>query len=231
MKKLAALLMVCCMLTACGPKEEPIVEVPTPTEEVMDVVEDTVVEVTEGVAVLPLPTAIDINALDNCMAAVSFDKGDAYVDDAGFMQLDVTVYTYDLYDMVAIANLKAGDTIVIQGNDVVIESLETLQSGLLLINGGMENGGYDLWHEGTGVYFEHGYNDAKAYYPIGKATIPVSADFEFVDSSDLNNGEVTYYPGDFLMEEAVFEYNFTPDNTTIVIENNQVIHMTRIAAP
>lgn len=147
------------------------------------------------------------------------------------MQLDVTVYTYDLYDMVDIASLKEGDFIVIQGTEVLIESLETLESGILLINGGMENDGYDLWHDESGVYFEHGYNDMKSYYPIGETTMRVSTEFNFVDSSDLDKGEVTYYPGDFLTDAAGIVYNFSPNNTSIVVEDGKIIHMTRIYTP
>ena len=219
MKKLIILLMICCMFTACGSQNDTVTDAPEQTENA------------EGVVISPLPTTLDMNALDNCTLAVSFEKGDAYVDDTGAMQLDVTVYTYDLYDMVDIANLKVGDTIVIQGKDVMVESLETLESGLLFINGGMDNGGYDLWHNDSGVYFEHGYNDAKSYYSIGEATIRVSADFEFVDGSDLDKGEVTYYPGDFLIEEPGFIYRFTPNNTSIVVEDGIVTHMTRIYTP
>ena len=237
MKKLLVLLMICCMCTACGTKEESA-EVPEQAVEVVEekeeVTEEAVVEeaeATEGTKIVPLPTTIDMNALDNCTLAVSFEEGDAYVDDTGAMQLDVTVYTYDLYDMVDISNLKEGDIIVVQGNEVVVETLETLQSGLVFINGGMENGGYDLWHGDSGVYFEHGYNDVKSYYALGEATIRVSADFEFVDSSDLDKGEVTYYPGDFLTSDAGILYSFTPNNTSIVVEDGQIIQMTRIFTP
>ena len=240
MKKLLVLLMICCMCTACGAKEE-AAEVPEQAVEVVEekeeVTEEAVVEeveeaeATEGTKIVPLPTTIDMNALDNCTLAVSFEEGDAYVDDTGAMQLDVTVYTYDLYDMVDISNLKEGDIIVVQGNEVVVETLETLQSGLVFINGGMENGGYDLWHGDSGVYFEHGYNDVKSYYALGEATIRVSADFEFVDSSDLDKGEVTYYPGDFLTSDAGIVYSFTPNNTSIVVEDGQIIQMTRIFTP
>ena len=240
MKKLLVLLMICCMCTACGAKEESA-EVPEQAVEVVEeteeVTEEAVVEeveeaeATEGTKIVPLPTTIDMNALDNCTLAVSFEEGDAYVDDTGAMQLDVTVYTYDLYDMVDISNLKEGDIIVVQGNEVVVETLETLQSGLVFINGGMENGGYDLWHGDSGVYFEHGYNDVKSYYALGEATIRVSADFEFVDSSDLDKGEVTYYPGDFLTSDVGILYSFTPNNTSIVVEDGQIIQMTRIFTP
>ena len=228
MKKLLVLLMICCMCTACGTKEE-AAEVP---EQAVEAVEEEKEEVTEeATKISPLPTTIDMNALDNCTLAVSFEEGDAYVDDTGAMQLDVTVYTYDLYDMVDIANLKEGDTIVIQGNEVAVENVETLESGLVFINGGMENGGYDLWHNDSGVYFEHGYNDAKSYYALGEATIRVSTEFEFVDSSDLDKGEVTYYPGDFLTDNAGILYHFVPNNTSIVVEGGQIIQMTRIYTP
>ena len=121
--------------------------------------------------------------------------------------------------------------IAVPWNEVAVETVETLESGLVFINGGMENGGYDLWHNDSGVYFEHGYNDAKSYYALGEATIRVSTEFEFVDSSDLDKGEVTYYPGDFLTDNAGILYHFVPNNTSIVVEGGQIIQMTRIYTP
>ena len=224
MKKLLVLLMICCMCTACGTKEETKVDVPEQAEEI---VKEAAEEIVEPTVISPLPSTIDMTALDNCTLAVSFEEGDAYVDDTGKMQLKVTVYDYELFDMVDIANLKEGDTIVIQGNEVVVETMETLESGLLFINGGMEEGGYDLWHDESGVYFEHGFNDAKAYQPIGEATIRVSVDFEGTNES----GEVIYYPGSFLTDYHGVVYDFTPYNTTIVVEDGQVLHMTHIFTP
>ena len=71
----------------------------------------------------------------------------------------------------------------------------------------------------------------KSYYPLGDATIRVSADFEFTDASDLDKGEIIYYPGDFLTDKAGIVYHFTPHNTSIVIENGQITHMTRRYTP
>ena len=239
MKKLLVLLMICCMCTACGTKEE-AVEVP---DQVTETVEDEKEEVTEEVTkedteevtevskISPLPTTIDMNALDNCTLAVSFEEGDAYVDDSGVMQLDVTVYTYDLYDMVDMANLKAGDTIVIGDKDVTVDSLERTESGMVMINDGLDNGGYDFWHNDSGVYYEQGYSDVKSYYALGEATIRVSTDFEFVDRSDLDKGEAIYYPGDFLTDDVGIYYHFTPNNTSIVIEDGQITNMTRVYTP
>lgn len=44
---------------------------------------------------------LDINNLDNCTVAVSFNKGDVYVDDSGKAVMNATVYSYELYDMVS----------------------------------------------------------------------------------------------------------------------------------
>jgi hypothetical protein len=163
--------------------------------------------------------------------AVSLEKGDAYVDDTGAMQMDVTVYTYDLYDMVDIASLKEGDIIVIREQEVKVTSLEQNDYGTILINGGLECNGFELFNNDSGVWFESGYNDVKSYYEIGKKTIRVSPDFEFYDSSDLDKGEIIYYPGDFLTDDAGIVYHFVPDNTSIVIENGMIIKMYRKYIP
>lgn len=185
----------------------------------------------EGKTVSPLPSSIDLDHLDNCTIAVSFQKGDAYVDDTGAMQLKVKVYAYDLYDMVDINGLKVGDQIIICQQDVSVTSLERDENGTVFINGGMENGGYDLVSNDETVFYANGFNDAKQYCELGEVTIPVSADFEFEDSSDLEKGPCTYYPGDFLTDNADIAYHFVPNNTTIQIQDGYVVSMQRIYTP
>ncbi len=105
-----------------------------------DAIEDNTIE---GRTIEPLLNDIDINNLDNCTVAISLEQGNAYVDDTGAMQMDVIVYTYDLYDMVDMAALKEGDTIVIRNQEVKITSLERTEKGIL-INDGLDNGGYEF---------------------------------------------------------------------------------------
>ena len=179
----------------------------------------------------PLPETLDVNALDNCTVAVSLEKGNAYVDDSGKMVMDVTVYSYELYDMVDISTLEENDVIVRQNKEVKITGLERLDSGLVRINGGDEEGGFDLASNDSTIYYESGMNDAKAYYELGKATIPVSVDFRYFDESEPEKEEKSYYPGDFLTDDAGIEYNFTPNNTSIVIENGYIIRMNKVYIP
>ena len=179
----------------------------------------------------PLPETLDVNALDNCTVAVSLEKGDAYVDDNGKMVMNLTVYSYELYDMVDIASLKENDVIVRRNEEVTITELERTDSGLVRINGGEENGGFDLVSNDNTVYYESGMNDIKAYYELGKITLPVSVDFRYIDESEPEKEAKTYYPGDFLTDYAGLEYNFTPNNTTVVIEDGVIIRMNKVYMP
>lgn len=219
--------ILCISMIGCGgPKEKE-------NNSIESQIEDNSIEnVNETNNIIsPLPATIDINNLDNCTVAVSLEQGDAYVDDTGAMQMDVTVYTYDVYDMVDIASLKEGDIIVIREQEIKVTSLEQNDYGTILINGGLECNGFELFNNDSGVWFESGYNDAKSYYEIGKKTIRISPDFEFYDSSDLDKGEVIYYPGDFLTDDAGIMYHFVPNNTSIVIENDMIIKMYRNYIP
>ena len=179
----------------------------------------------------PLPETLDINALDNCTVSVSLKKGGAYVDDSGKMIMDVIVYSYELYDMVDIASLRENDVIIRKNEEVIVTELERLDSGLVRINGGEENGGFDLFSNDSTVYYESGMNDIKAYYELGNITLPVSDEFKYIDESDLDAEAKIYYPGDFLTDDADIEYNFSPNNTSIVIENGAIIKMNKVYMP
>ena len=179
--------------------------------------------------ITPLPDTTMENLTD-AILSVSLEEGNAYVDDNGRMQMDLKIYTYDKYDMVDIAALKVGDTLVRHSGPVEVISIEEKKPGRICINGGLENDGFDLVTDDCGIFYETGFNDSKNWYEIGEATIRVSVDFRGTDNADLELGEVILYPGDFLIG-AVTNYDFTPYNTTIRIEDGQIIEMHRAYMP
>lgn len=226
MKKLfLLLLMLCMLLAACAASGE------TPAPSTAPSVTEAAPAETEAATaapnvLMPMPASIDLNDLDNCTVPVSLEKGDAYVDDEGIMRMKVTVYTNDLYDMVDIARLQVGDTIVIRQQNVQVTSIEEDEFGDKLINGT-----YCLRSGDDGVFYEVCENDSLYLYALGQATVRVSEDFRFTDSSDLDAGEVTFYPGDFLIEDGGIRYPFSPIDTRLVIENGVAIAMNRVYAP
>ena len=179
--------------------------------------------------IMSLPDTTMENLTD-AILSVSLEEGDAYVDDTGKMQMDLKIYSYDRYDMVDIAELKVGDTLVRHSGEVKVISKEQGENGRIYINGGLENEGFDLVTDDSGIFYEMGFNDVRNWYPVGEATIRVSADFRGVDRADLDLGEIVIYPGDFLIG-AVTNYDFTPYNTTIRVEEGQIVEMTRRYVP
>ena len=77
----------------------------------------------EAKRVEPMPESLDLNALTDATVAASFGADDISETD-GKTELTLTVYDYDIYDMVDIAQLAVGDTIVVDGKDMVVTSRE-----------------------------------------------------------------------------------------------------------
>ena len=225
MKRLV-LIILCLLLAGCAAPEE-TVETTLPVETAAQVTEIPT-EVTFK-KVLPLADTT-MDELDFSILAVSLEEGDAYVDDTGKMQMDLKIYSYDKYDLVDISLLAVGDILVTHAGEVEVASLERDASGTVYINGGFLNEGLDLVTDEGGIYYERGFNDHKNWYEVGEATIHVSVDLEFCDNSDPQLDEVIYYPGSFLVGE-VTNYDFTPYNTTVRVEDGQIVEMHRRYIP
>lgn len=181
--------------------------------------------------ILPLPCTVDVNQLHNGTLAVSLEEDALRKDESGKLNMYLTVHTYDLYDMVDISRMKVGDTIYINRQDLLITALEETQYGSVLINGGLESGGYELRTDESGVYYETGFSDVKSYYEIGSVTLPLSEKFVYVDASDLDLGKTIWTLDEF---EEIYEriaFYFQPSSTCVVVENGVITSLTRIYVP
>ena len=235
MKKLIALLIpLCFCFAACTSSQDPLA--PSDEKPVAESISDPVPPASDqtetlSVPLTPLPVTIDLTNLTDCSIAISLEEGNFLQNDTGTIQMTVSVYAYDLYDAVALSQLKPGDIIVIRQQDVVITSLEYSAYGSLLINGGLDLGGYELRTDENTVYYETGYSDIKSWQKIGSITIPVSPDFVYTDCSDLDHEPISYSIEDFLNSNDVIDYHFTPHNTVIVIDNGIAVSMERRYTP
>ena len=82
--------------------------------------------------IFPLPDPAMENLTD-AILSVSLEEGDAYVDENGRMQMDLKIYSYDQYDMVDIAQLKVGDTLVRHSGAVEVSSKEQNEEGTIFV--------------------------------------------------------------------------------------------------
>lgn len=193
-----------------------------PVERIESQEADADQETDPNIAAFPLQPIID----DNCTAAVSLSPGGVYEDAAGEVFMDVILYIYDLYDMVDIAQLEVGDNIYIRGQVVEITSLERNDAGTVLINGGPSAGGYALCTDESTVYYEIDANGAHCWQEWADMTYPVSSDFEFRDITEkcMEIHKVSYFL------EICDDCVFSPDDTTIVIEDGLIIALERVCA-
>lgn len=200
----------------------------------METTGETAPPETEAVlTVHPIPQTIDLTNLTDAQLHISFDEGDVYLDDTGILRMDATVYAYDRYEPADIARLQVGDTILLRGEPLLIQSLECVDcvGGDVTINGGLEQGGCWLIADDEGLYYEIGFSDLKSFYPLGQVTLRISGDFQYTDRSDLDAEPRVWYPGDFLLEDVGIDYYFTPHNTAIRLEDGQITQMERIYTP
>ena len=242
MKKAIYLILACCLVFAGCARNEAS-EPAAPTENQVAVTEPPVAEVvTEPAPTEPVPEAVTEPAkaihplpdmtmenLTDAILSVSLEPGAVYYDEHGALQMKFAVYTYDQYDMVDIASLKVGDTVVRFEGDMVVASLEQTEAGVR-INGGQENGGIDLATDDSGIFYEIGYNDIKSWYAVGEVTLPLAENFAGVDNADLDQRDLVLTKDSFL-EGQIVNFDFTPHNTTIRVENGKVVELNRRYTP
>ena len=188
--------------------------------------EDAQQSAQEAKRVEPLPETLDVNALTDATVAASFSAEDISEKD-GKTQITLTVYDYDVYDMVDVAQLAVGDTIVVDGK--VVTSRED-KDGFVTINGGLEQGGVDLTSDDSGVYYAVGMDDVKSYHELGRITVPVAEGFVLTDNADPEHPDETYAASD-LAKLAASEPGFTANNTLATIEHGELTVLARSYTP
>lgn len=196
-------------------------------ENTQDTLQQT--EAEEQTKIEPAAETIDINNLDNATFAASFAKEDLDESDGAF-KITFTVYDYERFQADDINALKAGDVIVVDGNETTVTDV-SVAGTCVSVNGGIEQDGYDFYLGEDGFYFEGSMDDAKMYQEIGTVTFPVAQEFLLTDNSDLDNQGKTYYPGDLLTDFDAVGGSFVANNTTVTTQDGKVVSIVRNYMP
>lgn len=219
MKKLLILTAALCLLglTACG----------TQTDDGQQPADD---QQTTAQRVEPLGGTLDPNALENVTAAATF-TADGVHTDTDPATIELTIYDYDLYDAAAITTLAVGDTVVVDGKDMVVSSVEE-SNGYYSVNGDIEQGGVTFAPGEGGTYFVLGMDDAKDYHEIAALVLPIGADVVVKDSAEdpdaanaktLTLADVAGLPGD--------TYGVSANNMHVVVTGDTVTEIARTFVP
>lgn len=239
-KRIGMLLLTLGILSVAGCGKDPVNELPETigaeeereSEEKEQEIPEQEEEQEEKI-VSPMETLIDLNSLGDGTLAVSVESGAISCDEADTQQwkIKVTVYAQELYDPAKIAALENGSIIEIAKEQVTVSTVETNELGTVILNGGLDAGGYELITNEDGAYYSIGYSDMKTYAAVGETELPLAPEFVYIDASDLDAGETEYTVTELVENAETVLYEGTPNNTTILVENGKVISMTKVYTP
>ncbi len=183
---------------------------------------------------------IDIGTLDDIKDPANNYKFAANITAVKDGQMTMTVYSYDAYEKADIDALEVGDVLQThdQGDTTVtkleVKSIERDEdAGSVVINGGIEEGGLELWIDHD-VYRTVSMDDYPVYYKAGELTLPMKDDVSISDTSaDVQGNTAVVSEG---VEEAEAAFNADPDdwtcnNTTVFTDGGNVSSVNRIWVP
>lgn len=171
--------------------------------------------------VAPYPAGIQADNLTDCTVPADFTA-----DDFNWMGGHVTmeVYNEDIYDAVEVTTMKAGDTLVYNGERMVVNTIEQ-QGELWVINGGLEEGGAYLRAYEGGTFRAVQMDDHSVYTSLGKAEVPLAENFIITDCGDYPTDPTdTIYAEQKLYIEGLQGYKkeFSHLNTQVLIEHGVI---------
>lgn len=170
----------------------------------------------------PLPDELDLSSLTSGTVAASFNAS-SLKEVGGQLQLSFTVYNYEKFDAADISGLKAGDVLVVSGQEMTVASVQA-SDGYVTVNGGEEAGGvlFSL-DASSNTYYVMGMDDSKTYYEEGQLTFPVADTCVLTDDADFEHpGQTTPASGlvKLLAQDDI--YGFNPQSTTVTLKNSQI---------
>lgn len=193
---------------------------------------DIVYDKIEGKFIAPNPCDVDAENIENGIYH-------AYIDEYGIEEADsdvtirAEIFTEDSYDIVDINRMAKGDVIYINGQLLPVDSITQTDSGIININGGVEELGSALIAvDESNCFVYAGMDMERSYTRQGIADLTVSDDVKLTDKHDPS-ADKEYMGSDAVsaLKEMVKEYPLTCYNCSIMVEDGAIVEITRLYTP
>lgn len=186
----------------------------------------------KGNFITPNPYDVDINNIDNGIYNAYIDKSGVNEDDGKFT-ISAELFTEESYDIVDINRMAEGDAIYINGSLQLVKSINRTDSGIININGGIENYGSALVAvDESNCFVYAGMDMERSYSRHGIASFSVNDDVRLVDNSDPSE-EKDYTGSDAIsaLNAMLEDYPLTCYNCSITVENSEIVEIRRLYTP
>ena len=142
----------------------------------------------------------------------------------------MTVYNMDLYDAVEVTQMQVGDTIIYDGEPIVINQVEEVNGGVEINGGQIDEGGCCLAPNEGGTYVARHWDTHATYTELGKAEVALAEDFLIIDCGmNPDDPSDTIRTGQKLYVENLKDSrrDFGTLNTRVTIEKGSVTEINR----
>ena len=168
----------------------------------------------------PMAVKTDLNHLSG-EYPVAFSTSDIKQDDDG-VTVHLTVYEQELFDAKDIQALEKNDTIVLDGKNISIISVEKTSDGAYTFQD-KDGEEYTLAASKDGSsYYELGVSDSLNYISVGEVDLPLAVNFIYKDQSDLNEKGRTATEEDFKEIAEEKQTTFTEADTTATVKDGEI---------
>lgn len=178
-----------------------------------------------------IESTIDVTKLDNETLAASL-SAENFNWNEGVVSL--TLYTEVRFDANDIKQLNPGDTIVFDGDKIVVETLD--KGDLTVVN--KDDGDYALQLKecGDGTFIILSYNDFPEYFSVGEACVVLHEEFSLTDcGEEPQENSVTFNSAadieNYLKSLTEYRCEFPYHATTVTFEGGMLKQLTRVWIP
>ncbi len=177
----------------------------------------------------PIPVEIDLDNVPDGDYPAEFDPEDLAKD-----EIFLTLYAVDHYSDADIKGLAVGDSILIDGDTLKIESVATDEYGDVQINGGLVEDGYDLTkRDGEDTWTVAGLDDFPTWTALGDVTLPLDDALSLVDGWNGDDNPVTADGVAAVIKsiQSSEDAYFDEYSTTVTVKGGKVVKIHRVYNP
>ena len=169
-------------------------------------------ERTEPLTVEPVRETLNMTHFDNCTFAAGFKPQQIHQDESNVI-ITLTVYDYEHFHKADIDELQTGDTLLIDGKECLITSIDRQESGRIEINGGPAQGGEELRMVEEDSFYGSEMAVGRSYHKLGEVTLQMDENFVLTDDSDPDTPPQVYTAEELFAIRDRLIGEFKPYNT------------------
>ena len=188
-----------------------------------------VFEARATMVVAPIDEAINCSDLPDGEYAASFNRNDLTETDGAIALNRLRIFHVDRYEADAIEILNAGDTLIVSGRPVAVQTVD-VEDGFVTVNA--ETDPIAFTRKDDGLYTFCGDDDIATYTEYGSVDLPLDDAATYIDGCDIEAPEITADHDDIVKTVMASQRDdFDEYNTVVTVKGGKIAQIHRFYTP